>query len=214
MGLAIETGMLADLLDADPEGAEFVEESLNGANEVLKELGLPTHDEPRTSPSETSRAGLEGFGYSSIHHLRRYYAYITKDPKWTPTPFPEDQDPTEDPVVEEISEQLQSHLLCHSDCEGLYLPIDFSEVIIDPTNEDRVVGGLLGSSYRLMDELIRVAPALGIDLVDGQLTDEQAEVINEAVEEEGPLERELMVWIALFEAARISIKHKTAIVFC
>ena len=40
---------------------------------------------------------------------------------------------------------FDSHLLCHSDCEGFYLPIDFADVIVDAKNQMRIAGGLLGS---------------------------------------------------------------------
>ena len=38
--------------------------------------------------------------------------------------------------------------------------------------------------------------------------------IAEVIEAEGPNNVELIVWIALFEAARLSLEHKTALQFC
>jgi len=50
-------------------------------------------------------------------------------------------------------------------------------------------------------------------LVDGNLSDEEAGRINQEVAKQGALSIEKMAWISLFEAARLSIEHKTAIVF-
>jgi hypothetical protein len=53
-----------------------------------------------------------------------------------------------------------SHLLCHT-CEGFFVPVDFHGPPIFDT-EDTLEGGWLGSSYRLMDELLEMSPALDI----------------------------------------------------
>ena len=213
MGLAIETGLLADLTEHDPEGAAWLRQSLANANEVLAEYGLPTHDEPEQLPPPLNRSGLDGFPYSFVHYLRRAYAYSRQDPNWVASPFPADADAAEDPLTEEVSSLLDSHLLCHSDCEGFYLPIPFEEILIDTADEGRVVGGLLGSSYQLLQELQFVAPRLGITLDNGSLPDTEANQINEDVESEAELWIERSVWLAFFEAARLSIEHKTAICF-
>jgi hypothetical protein len=101
------------------------------------------------------------------------------------------------------------HLLYHSDCDGFYVPFDFREVIFAPD----VIGELIGSSYRLMDELLFVAPFLNINVSGGVLTDEEAEKVNDEAVSEDPYATEKMVWINLFECARISIDYGTAIVF-
>ena len=106
---------------------------------------------------------------------------------------------------------MESHLLCHSDCEGFYFPIPFTNILFD--KKDRIPGGMLGSSVMLQKELIAVAPALGIRLDKGKLTDQEAQKINREVEAESPLWIEKAVWISLFEAARLSIEHKAAICF-
>jgi hypothetical protein len=73
---------------------------------------------------------------------------------------------------------------------------------------------MLGSSCRLLEELVFVAPALGIHLDNGKLSDEEAERIDALIEEDGGLYREYVSWLLLYESARLSIAHKTAIVFC
>ncbi len=72
---------------------------------------------------------------------------------------------------------------------------------------------MLGSSFMLQGELIAIAPALGIRLTQGKLSDQEAEKINSEAEAESPLWIEKAVWLSLFEAARLSIQHKTAICF-
>ncbi|MBS0262614.1 MAG: hypothetical protein JSS02_11735 [Planctomycetes bacterium] len=214
MGLAIETGILADLICHDPEGADELRECFTRVNEVLAENRLPPHQEPEQLPAQESRAGLCSFSYSFLHHLRRVYARATDDPGWQPTPTPADEDAAEDPAIDEVTCLMTSHLLCHSDCEGFYLPIHFTDVVVDDRNQERIPGGFLGSSYRLQEELVMVAPILGIKLDRGALSDAEADRINRDADSETDWWIELIVWISLFEAARLSIEHQTAICFC
>lgn len=212
MGLSITVGLLTDLED-DPESLEHFKNVFSEMNDVLEEEGQPRHEEPASLPELDDRAAIRGFGYSSLHHLRRVFAYVEDDEDWKAEPVKDGEDPSEDPLVEEESEMLSSHLLCHSDCEGFYLPIDFDELIMDAEDDDRIEGGLLGSSYRLKEELIQIAPSMGISLDGENLSDAEAKRINEVAESGEGLSTEYMVWIALFEAARLSIEHKTAIHF-
>jgi hypothetical protein len=105
----------------------------------------------------------------------------------------------------------ESHLLCHSDCEGFYVPIEFKDVIVN--DDGRIPCGMLGSSFALLKGLQAIAPALGIRLASGKLSDEEAEKINSEVENQPVLWIEKTVWLSLFEAARLSIQHKAAICF-
>lgn len=213
MGLAVCVGVLADLIENDPESSEMLAQEMATANLLLAEAGQTQHDEPKALPEFRSRASLDSFPYSFIHYLRFAYAHVTQDPSWRAKPLAEGSDPASDPTVEDVSSMFESHLLCHSDCEGFYFPIDFDEVIF--SDEDRELsGGMLGSSFQLRSELIQVAPALGISLTSsGELEDTEADRINNVGESDEGLYRELTSWIALYEACRISIKHRTAIVF-
>ncbi|MET3497511.1 hypothetical protein [Variovorax boronicumulans] len=215
MGLAISVGTLADFLENDPEGAEWFEGDFEIVNTVLAAAGLPAHVEPRELPPLDSRASLDGFPYSFIHYLRRAYAHCVVSPGWTATPVEEGADPSEDPAVQEALDITESHLICHSDAEGFYVPVDFEEVLFSESEseDEALTGGMLGSSYRLRDELVQVAPALGIALVDGQLSDEEAARIDALSENDEGLYREYASWLLLYEMARLSIAHKTAIVF-
>lgn len=214
MGLAISLGVLSEILeDDDPEGAEWFETSLAAANALLVQAGLPAHVEPRSLELPEGRASIDGFPYSFIHYVRRVYAHRCADPTWMASPLSEDEDPTDDPVLEAEGDMLRSHLLCHSDAEGFYLPVDFVDVFF--AGEDSgLPGGMLGSSFRLLDELVVAAPALGIQLNAGQLSDEEAERIDELACADEGLSREYCSWLSLYEAARLSIAYKTAIVFC
>jgi hypothetical protein len=151
-----------------------------------------------------------GFSYSFLHYLRRVAAYVSEYPNWKAQPFPDDEDPADDPLVDKYSTEY-NHLISHSDCDGYYLPIEFEEVLFDFSS--RVPGGMIGSSFRLREELIAMAPALGIILnKTGDLNDDEAARID--TETEGaPLRREKMVWLALYEASRLSIQYKAAIYF-
>jgi hypothetical protein len=211
MGLAISVGLLADLIVNDEEGAAHVGESLARVNGVLAENGLPAHVEPETLGKLGSRARCRGFSCSFLHYLRRFAAHASTMPDWKPTPFPEDDDPAHDLVVVDELTLFSSHLLCHSDCEGYYVPIDFPEPIFA---DEAIPGGMLGSSQGLLRELIAVAPFLGIQLSEGKLSDAEADRINQVAEAAGPFWIEHMVWIALFEATRLSIQHRAAICFC
>lgn len=211
MGLAVEVGMLADLIQSDPEGADWLRESFDSVNAVLVDNNLPPHHEPESLPPLDSRASIRGYPYSFLHYLRRVAAHVAEKPGWKAEPFPDASDPANDPLLAKHYSYIKNHLLCHSDCEGFYLPILFEEVIGD----DRLLGlgGILGSSLMLKKELVAMAPALGIQLENDHLSNAGAESINREVEADAPLWIEKAVWISLFEAARLSIEHQAAICF-
>jgi hypothetical protein len=213
MGLSISVGMLADLIENDEAGANWLAATLRDINEVLAENDLPTYEEPEQIPPMVSRAPVTGCPYSFLHYLRRFYANVTHDPKWIPTLTPDGESATDDPVLDQEMYMMSSHLLCHSDSDGFYLPIDFDDIVIDAAGGDRIPGGIVGSSYKLMRELIEIAPALGIKLRGGNLSDDEATRINAIAASEEGFWIEHFVWISLFEAARLSIEHGTAIVF-
>jgi hypothetical protein len=191
VGLAISVGVLVDLLENDPEGAEWLQQGLAVVNEVLAAADLPPHHEPRELPPMRSRAAIGGFPYSFIHYLRRAYAIRAAEPDWVATPVEDGVDPSEDPAVDDALADMQSHLVCHSDVEGHYVPVDFDEVLYAEPGQE----------------------LLGITLTDGQLSDEEVARIGRLIDADEGLHREYVSWLRLYEAARLSIAHKTAIVF-
>ena len=206
MGLAVSTHALAYLIANDAEGATALTEDIALVNKLLAANELPAHTEPSEARTPR-RPSTTSFPYSFLHYLRRAFAHVREDVELTP--LAEGESPTDDETVDEASEMFDTHLLCHSDAEGYYVPIDFNDVIFDVDNLG-LAGGSLGSTQRLRDELIETA--IGISLDDGELSDELAAAIH-AEADTGPYWRERLVWLALFEAARVSLADKTMIVF-
>ncbi|MCA9567718.1 MAG: hypothetical protein KC656_07740 [Myxococcales bacterium] len=207
MGLGISVGILADLNRNDPEGAAYFRDQLEVLNRYLTDQMLPLHLEPESLPP-LARTTCTSFPYSFLHYLRRIYARARQDPAWSATPCARDEDPALDPAVDEETFMFTSHLLCHSDAEGFYLPVDFTELI---TGDD-VLGGFAGSTHRLQEELVVCAHALGIHLDHDQLVEGEAERLDR-LSTDGPFFREITVWLALWEAVGISLEHNTAIAF-
>ena len=211
MGVSVVVGALADLIGDDEEGADWFREELVAINQLLELNNLPPHSEPEKLPALNNRTYVDSYPYSFIHYLRRVYANWSLDPEWVAVPVAEGESPTDDPAIEKTSDSTSSHLLCHSDAEGFYLPIKFSEVLLDDT--DQVSGYMVGSSYALLEELISIAFIFGIQLTDGELSDVEVERIIKEIDAEGVFFIEKIVWLSLFEAARLSIAHKTVIQF-
>ncbi|HEX4822937.1 MAG TPA: hypothetical protein VFV19_01355 [Candidatus Polarisedimenticolaceae bacterium] len=211
MGLAVVVGVLPELFEDDVEGAEWFRKALQSANELLAANGIPTHREPETALPESSRCPIDSYPYSFIHYLRRVYAHVTTDPNWQLRELGSDEDPVSDPVVQRETMRLKSHLLSHSDAEGFYFPVDFEEVLVDGSG--KVPGAMVGSSVQLKRELVALAPYLGITLSEGELSDLEAEHLTQAIDAEGAFWIEKCVWLSLFEAARLSLKHGVAICF-
>jgi hypothetical protein len=207
MGLCISVGFLAELAVDDPDALEDIRQDFQAINQVLRSNHLPVYTEPETLPELDDRTAVVGFPYSFLHYLRRFYARCVNQPGVIPPPITKEEDPTKDPILDKVASN-KHHLLWHSDCEGFYVPIDFPLAIEDKD----LSGAYLGSSVRLMSELISVAKPLGIQVESGQLSNEEANAI--AKDEEAHLYyRERLVWLSLFEAARLSLKFQTAICF-
>jgi hypothetical protein len=223
MGLAVTVGILSEMMQDDPESAEDFQGQFALISDILAARGLPPHAEPEMLPPLDSRDAVGSYPYSFLHQLRRFYAYCVRPaapsliqrllggaPAQQPLPPPlkDGEDASNDPVLQAVASP-RHHLLWHSDAEGYYVPVDFPEVIVD----DRLPGESLGSSVRLLAELKLIAPRLEIPLDDGELSDDAARQIDEEAERGGLYSIERIVWLNLFEAARLSIKHGAAIHF-
>ena len=112
-------------------------------------------------------------------------------------------------MLDAEQDRFRSHLCCHSDSDGFYVPVDFPQPLDD--EDDALAGSVLGSRQWTMRELILVAPLIGIELADGRLTDQMAEVIN--WEDGGPLFIERQVWPQLYEVFRQSTEQGSAVWF-
>jgi hypothetical protein len=209
MGLAISIGML-DNVRADEEGHAHYKAAFDRLSAYLASQGHPGFVEPEhvaaTLPPHTS-----SFPYSFLHYLRRAFAHVRAGAKRVP-PCPEGSNPADDVLIdEELTLHMDSHLVCHSDAEGFYVPIDFGDPLY-PGDSDGVAGGIVGSSQQLVRELVRVAPAIGIELTAGKPS--PAVLATLAKEGEGvSLYRERLVWLALYVNATASVEHKTVLVF-
>ena len=91
------------------------------------------------------------------------------------------------------------------------MPIDFPDIIADPEGE--LHGRVLGSSQWALADLAKTAPLLGIALEGEELSDEAAWVIAKEPDESHPYWIERKVWLPMFEAFRLSVKHGCAVVY-
>lgn len=221
MSLSVQVGLLAYFCESDYiEDAEYFANCVDNINLSIDELEfdedeevINPHVEPTTLPlSEMiNRTRCESFPYSYLHYLRRFYVFIKTTGK-TPPQVASDGDPYIDVdtmALDEVS--FESHLLAHSDSEGFYLPADFEYPLFD--SPERIVGQFLGSSQVLQRELIEMAPFLDINLDDKVLSDAESDKLNQQIESETSFYREKLVWLTLFEAARLSIQYQSMIYF-
>ncbi|OPZ87902.1 MAG: hypothetical protein BWY75_01759 [bacterium ADurb.Bin425] len=211
MGLSVCVGVLPYLLEHEPEMAADFSNELEIINHYLVSCALPSHIEPTEPVPGSSRAVYTQFPYSFLHHLRRVYAHVRTDSTWIATPVNDSEDPTQDPLVVDLSLEFDSHLLVHSDCEGYYLPIEFPEPLF--VGDELTGGGMVGSSFGLMSELVQVSGSLGVVLDSSILSNEEASRLQKSIDSQEPLYIELMVWFCLYEAARLSLQYRTAIVY-
>ena len=210
MGLSIDVGAFTD---DDPEDFDEIRAELAGINDVLREQGFPTHDEPESLPELLSRADFDSFPYNWIHYLRRVTAEVLQDPDFRAEPLPEGERPADSEAIDREYDEARSHLICHSDYDGYYFPIALPRLVADATDAGRIPGVVLGSTQCLMADLVATAPALGITLDDGNLSDAEAERLNRLSVERDGLRIEIACWMTLFEAARLSLAHRAAVRF-
>src|SRR6185436_19316853 len=192
--------------DAD-EIRDVLRDEFRRMNQALRKAHLPSHTEPEVLPPLDDRTTILSFPYDCLHRLRRVYAHVVGSGV-LPQPLANDEQASEDKEVDRVGSP-RHHLLWHSDCEGYYLPVEFNTVL----ETDDVPGGAIGSSQRLMAELLTIGPHLGIALQSGELSNAEVARIDALTDGEHPYQIELMVWLALFEAARLSLTHRTAISF-
>jgi len=219
MGLSIEVGILADLIENDEEGAAHCRQEFATLNKYLASVHLPQHSEPeKVRVWSTSM-----FGYSGLHYLRRIAAHLDASGK---LPEPGDTNSAQDPMLVHYGADFPGpnplkpfgaydHLIIHSDAEGYYLPQDFPCVLF-PGEHYPVAGGMVGSSPQLLKECKRVADALKLPLD----LDPESDEVHAATQAQGSGD---VLWkrygvesfscLRLYVAAAHSTKTGAAIVF-
>ncbi|MEU9315038.1 hypothetical protein [Streptomyces sp. NPDC048295] len=214
MGLSIVVGVLVDAEDDDY--TETVRADFIAIGELLARGGARQWTEPDLDKKEG--AEFEAWGYSGLHTVRRLAVHLAAG-GCLPEPLDGSRRATEDPLLGKVYEALPSdppgpfdHLVHHSDCEGYYVPVDFAQVIVD----EKVRGGYLGSSVRLLEEVRRLAGALGLP----EDLDPYSEEVFEAADAEKPATEgwqrygiESYICLQLLHAAKLSISTGAAIAF-
>ena len=202
---------------------------MRSLNAFLESSGLNPHNESNQCPVWDTHNG----SYGNLHYLRRIAAHINIRGS---LPEPGSKDTLDDPVVQEYYALVNAppitllgrlrgkrsvartfdHLMCHSDAEGYYLPQDFAQVLFTP-EELKIPGGMIGSSHRLLNETRVLARAIELPLE----LDPDSEEVWAACDSQGEGEKmwqrygvESSTCLRLHRAARHSIKHSAAIVFC
>lgn len=235
MGLDVVVGVLADAddecADADEYGdadededdaeyaeyAEIVRTDFVVVRELLDRFGVGPWAEPELTGGDVYEGQM--WGYSGLHTVRRLAVHLAEHGS-LPEPLAEAHRATDDPLLTKVYASLPSdpagpydHLVHHSDCEGYYVPVDFDRVIVD----ERVTGGYLGSSVRLLAECRRIAAALGLP----EELDPDSEEVFDAYDAETPAIEgwrrhgvESYVCLRLIHAAKHSVATGAAIVFC
>jgi len=136
----------------------------------------------RASPP-ADRFEAQMWGYGGLHHLRRLAAHL--DIAGTLPPPCTYEEATRDGLLGRyyaacdawlvpprgLFARLRArpmaprflHLMAHSDCEGFYIPRELPGVVIERAGAERPgIGGIVGSSVSLAEEVALLCAALGI----------------------------------------------------
>lgn len=230
MGLSLEVGILVDLRENDEEGFDYFRNQFEALNSHLNQANIAAHVEP----DDCEVWSCEMFGYSGLHYLRRLAAYLDATEHLPP---PGDDGASKDPRLEQYFQHVMGkipsfaarlfqkqhtfsrsfdHLIVHSDAEGFYLPIEFTDVQY-PDEKLEIAGGMIGSAPRLLSECKRIAGVLEIpsDL------DETSKALWDAADSQGEGDQtwqrygiESYSCVCLMRGCMKSIESKAALVFC
>jgi hypothetical protein len=198
MGLALEVGYLADMLENDAEGAEWAAADFAAINQTLLARGFSAHEEP----ADCLVWSAAFYGYGGLNALREFAGLVWLG-QGTGREYLLDgtQTPSADALVAAFLEHVSGmgdltlvgralraffrakekpklplfvHLLVHSDCDGYYVPVDFELPAIPKGN---VVADEhlwpLGSVLRLEREIADLAGHLQLP---AQMTSDDADL--------------------------------------
>jgi hypothetical protein len=194
----------------DPEEAIDYREPYQRLDRFLKGRGFSGHSEPESLPEPLARQALDSFPVFYLHALRR--AYVLHRFGTPLSPIPPSDEIDRFLSAEYQQPRLVSHLVHFPEQEGFYVPIDFARPLVADA-PDEVLGGVVGSSFRLLAELRECSPSLGIDLSpDGLLSETVAsDLANVTLQSRHRFGIERVAWFAFFEAACESIRFGSAV---
>lgn len=182
------------------------------------------------------------WGYGGLRYVRRMAAHLACE-GWLPSPGTHQDHPTDDPMIGRLIQMIleaykrrhakrrpfrfsfksktpatpaYEHLLCHSDADGFYVPQDFEHVLFDSEESRPGIGGMVGSSVRLLEECLTLAQAISLP------TDMDHEAEEFWTNAENPPGRgepwqiyglEACGLIRLIHGCQRSIQHKAVLLF-
>jgi hypothetical protein len=235
MGLNVVVGIRNQISMDDPDDEAITEfrADLESVKRALVDSHLTPWDEPEVSQDDG--IDFELFGFTGVHALRRIAAHLELTGA-LPQPDEDDEDAAADPSLQQVyargprhwvtprpdgpelfgrpedAAASFDHLIHHSDADGVYVPVDFAPVVMD----ERAYGGYIGSSYRLLDECLRLAVALQIPLDLDPESDEVWDAADGTLEGAQGWQRygvEAYTCLRLIDAARRSVATGAAIFF-
>lgn len=213
MGLGISVGMLCDQARNDPEGFEVHRDDFDALSEALAQEGIEW-SEPEVIHDSGEHDYSGGFPYSYLMHLRRVFTLAQLGEEVTPVSAVSDEQYARDKVkIDDETVMFSSHLLCHADYAGYYIPVDFDDPVFLPEEAKVAGGGMVGSSQRLLAELVGIAGAIGIGLDEGGVLSAAEEAAVVAADGQA-FDAERYAWLQLYRACLASVKSGHAIVFC
>jgi hypothetical protein len=154
MGLTVHVGLLAlAVAEGDDEAADQLRGELAIINDILRQAGLPAHDEPE-SAAEVTPQSWDMIGYAGLHYLRHAAAHLDLRGVLPP---PSDDILDDDPVLDayvcaalgdepstpEAARLLAGaagatsfdHLILHSAASGYYVPVPMDHPIVLEADE-------------------------------------------------------------------------------
>lgn len=188
MGLTLAVGFLSQAArEEDEADLAEIKKPYEALNEILMSYGLPEHNEPLDIP-ENDLFEAKMWGYVGLHYVRRMAAHLACEGR-LPSPGTHQDAPTDDPMIGRLIQMLleayktrhgkrrlfpfsfkskapstppYEHLLCHSDADGFYVPQNFEHVLFDSEESRPGIGGMVGSSVRLLEECLTLAEAISL----------------------------------------------------
>ena len=223
MGLSISVGMLCDQARNDPEGFKIYRDAFGRLTRALAAEGVEwrepeaIHAVDGTADGHDFSSGHDfsgGFPYSYLAHLRRAFTLAGRGEPVTAASTVSDQEYQGDQEkVADESTLFASHLLCHADYAGYYVPADFEDPLFLPEGADLEGAGMVGSSQRLLAELVGFAAAIGVQIDENGVPNTTEEAVAAGFADAAAFDAERYAWMTLYEACLASMKSGHAIVF-